>query len=125
MAPTCTARAILSVPRLTWGQCLEQCSWWSHPAILLRGQAHGSPAYGRHGISTAALSLSKGTVALRYVLGALGLSGAAAVASPDTFQLCLLIPTRLARDVYTAGMMVAGKSVFLSCCWAAMVVRAC
>ncbi len=48
------------------------------------------------------------SVGIRYLLGAGAVAYAAATTSADDLKLAYMIPSRLARDVYTAALMVSG-----------------
>eukprot|EP00955_Chlamydomonas_euryale_P041457 351985-Chlamydomonas_euryale.AAC.3 len=100
VAQACMAQARMAQARMARGASAPGgCAWATWP--------HGGRC-----VATAAAMRGGATSSLKYLIGVAAAGGAAAMAAPDSFQMAYLIPLRLARDVYTAAVMVAGAA----CC---------
>lgn len=104
-SPATFSHATLGTLRLALGPRAQ--------ALLRTLSAAGARAFSASPaiISASAVGLGglpKLAVGMKYALGATAVLAGAAFTTPDELRMAYLIPTRLARDVYTAAAIVAG-----------------
>ncbi|KAL6763996.1 ABC1 family-domain-containing protein [Haematococcus lacustris] len=76
-------------------------------------KVNAAQSYRHLNVASAVPAVSRSIVAGRYMLGASGLLLSAWIANSNDVRMLYLVPTRLARDVYTAASIVADYKLSL------------